>query len=152
MELLSNDHQGPRALLDAANRLINSFEDQHQRTTAAIELAKKQHHDCQQRVGISFEFDEYVKELSQLRDGLKLALSDRPSESDTTHLLSVREITAKIKSLRSLYTSYETPKRNAEVQVSIAVEPIVARLKRRLAVSPLALRPNCEIADANQVQ
>lgn len=130
MEPLSNDHQGPRAVLNAANRLINSFEDQHQRTVASIELAKQQHHDYQQRVGIPFELDEYVKELSQLRNSLKLALSDRPSEPTTAPLLTVAEITAKIKSLRSSHTSDETPKRNTEVQVSTSEEPIVTRLKR----------------------
>ena len=37
-----------------------------------------------------------------------------------------------IKTLRSSLSSEETPKRNAEVQVSTAEEPIVAKLKRRL--------------------
>ncbi len=138
-ESMSKDHQGPRAVLNAVMRLVNSYQEQYDRTMRDLALAEQQLRDYQARIGNQFLHDAYCKDLAQLRDYLKVALSDRPSDPNQPPQLTVPELADRIKLLRDSHSSEETPKRISEIPVSTSEEPIVSRLKRRINDRPETL-------------
>ena len=83
------NHQGPRAVLNALERLAGGYGADCERVRQDLAIAQSQLRDYQARLGKSFLHDAYLSELTGLRDQLKAGLSataelqadgDRPTD------------------------------------------------------------------------
>ena len=101
--MLSKESQGPRAVMNALNRLTDSYEEQCETARKELTLAETQLGDYQVRLGRVFPHAGYMEELTGLRDQLKLALSGTPAEGVAT----AGELAEKIKSLKGAQTTVE---------------------------------------------
>ena len=72
---LSRDHQGPRAVLNAFERLAGGYGSECDRIRQDLAIAESQLRDYQARLGKPFLHDGYLSELTGLRDQLKAGLS-----------------------------------------------------------------------------
>ncbi len=72
---LSRDHQWPRAVLNALERLANGYGSERDRVGQDLAIAEGQLRDYQARLGKPFTLDSYLSELTALRDRLKAGLS-----------------------------------------------------------------------------
>ena len=126
-ESLSRDHQGPRAVLNAVERLARSYGNECGRTQQELSIAEGQLRDYEARIGRPFEYAEYYDQLAALREQLRAGLSgSEPKEGEPT----VAELAEKIKALRAANSVEAGPSRTATRQVS-AEEPVTARILRR---------------------
>ena len=73
--MLSRDHHGPRAVLNALERLSDSYGGQLATARRDLEIAQGQLRDYEARLDQPFEQKDYQEELTTLRDQLKTALS-----------------------------------------------------------------------------
>jgi hypothetical protein len=138
--MLSRDHQGPRAVLNALDRLSGSYDGQCNATAADLAIAEGQHRDYQARLGRAFPHDGYKQELADLRDRLKAGLSQATPEPGT---LPVAELAERIKSLKAAHTIDAAPERTAPRRIA-AEEPVTARIRRRSEAAPVATVPPVE--------
>ena len=74
---LSREHQGPRAVLNALERMAGSYGTECDRIRKDLALAESQLRDYQARLGAPFLHDAYLSELTDLRDQLKASLPAR---------------------------------------------------------------------------
>src|SRR5690606_33979866 len=72
---LGRDSQGPRAVLNALERLFSSYEGRAEELRRELSLAETKLGDYEARLGAKFPHERYIDELSALRDELKVALS-----------------------------------------------------------------------------
>jgi N12 class adenine-specific DNA methylase len=127
LEILSREHQGPRAVLNAVERLARAYGPECERTRQDLGIAEAQLRDYEARLGQPFSHDAYLSQLSALRDRLKAGLSGAaPPEGEPT----VSELAELIKSLQAAHTIEGTPQRESARRTS-AEEPVTARIRRR---------------------
>lgn len=132
---LSREHQGPRAVLNALERLVNAYGSECDRVRQDLVIAEAQIRDYQARLGKPFTHDAYLSELSNLRDQLKGKLSANAGhQPEKEEGPSASELAEKIKSLKLANSVEATPQR-ARQKHSSAEEPIVARIRRRTGSS-----------------
>lgn len=125
---LSKEHQGPRAVLNALERIATGYAGESARIRQELSIAESQLRDYQDRLGKPFSNEAYLSELTSLRDQLKAKLSATSQASDdgpTTSGLAER-----IKTLRAANIVEATPQRT-ERRTSTAEEPVTARIRRR---------------------
>jgi hypothetical protein len=135
---LSRD-PGPRAVLNALERLADTYEAQGVAAQKDLAIAEGQQRDYQARQGQPFTHEGYLAELTRLRDLLKAGLSDtKPDEGGVTHV-SVAELASEIKALRAAHTIESAPQRLASRSASTAETPVTARIRRTVAESPAAV-------------
>jgi N12 class adenine-specific DNA methylase len=144
---LSKEHQGPRAVLNALERLAAGYGPESDRVRQDLAIAESQLRDYQVRFGQPFAHDSYLSELTVLRDQLKAGLSgktpDPLRQSDSAARPgsepppSVPELAHRIKTLKAAHNIEATPQRVRQKQVS-AQEPITARIRRRKELSPVS--------------
>jgi hypothetical protein len=133
---LSRDHQGPRAVLNALERLASGYGAECIRVQQELAIAESQLRDYQARLGKPFTHEAYLSELTTLRDQLKAALSEGNSGSDDDEGPSAFGLADKIKALKAANTIEATPQRVRQKH-STAEEPVAARIRRRTeAISP----------------
>jgi hypothetical protein len=128
--MLSRDHQGPRAVLNALERLANGYGSECVRVRQDLGIAESQLRDYEARLGKRFPHDTYLSELTTLRDLLKAGLSGIPAEPGTEPQLGVAEIAERIKTLQAVHSVEATPQRVRQKHAS-AEEPVTARIRRR---------------------
>jgi hypothetical protein len=125
-DALSREHQGPRAVLNAVERLARGYATETSRLRQDQEIAQSQLRDYQARVGQPFPHERYLSELVVLRDRLRAGLSAAErKEGEPT----VAELAEQIKGLRAANGVELTPERSGKRQVS-AEEPVTARIRR----------------------
>ncbi|MCC6580455.1 MAG: DEAD/DEAH box helicase family protein, partial [Phycisphaeraceae bacterium] len=127
---LSRDHQGPRAVLNALERIATGYPGEIVRVRQDLSIAESQLRDYQARLGQPFPHEAYLSELAGLRDQLKAGLSASSHESGEDRGPSTSELAVKIKTLKAANTIEATPQR-VERKQSTAEEPITARIRRR---------------------
>jgi hypothetical protein len=127
---LSRDHQGPRAVLNALERLANAYGAECVRVRQDLSIAESQLRDYQARLGQPFTHDAYLTELTGLRDQLKAGLSASNHDPAGQKGPSVSELANRIKGLKAANTIEATPQRVQRKQ-AVAEEPITARIRRR---------------------
>ena len=127
---LSRDHQGPRAVLNALERLAGAYGSDCVRVRQDLGIAESQLRDNRARLGKPFLHDAYLFELTSLRDQLKAGLSATAQMQDDDAGPSVSELAEKIKSLKAAHSIEATPQRVRQKQ-STAEEPVTARIRRR---------------------
>ena len=127
---LSRDHHGPRAVLNALERLADGYGSECDRVQRDLGIAQSQLRDYQARLGKPFPHDAYLAELTTLRDQLKAGLSGATQEPGKQEGPSVSELSEQIKALKAAHTIEATPQRDRQKHSS-AEEPITARIRRR---------------------
>jgi hypothetical protein len=143
---LSRDHQGPRAVLNALERLATGYGSECVRVRQDLAIAESQLRDYRERLGKPFLHDKYLCELTELRDQLKTGLSSAALQSGNEEGPSVSDLAEKIKALKAANTIEATPQR-ARQKHSSAEEPVTARIRRRKEAVP-ASSPSIESDDA----
>lgn len=128
--MLSREYQGPRAVLNALDRLAGGFDSDCDRVRQDLAVAEGQLRDYQARVGKPFSHEHYLTELIGLRDLLKAGLSAGGREPDEGKEPSTSDISASIKALKAANTVDASPHR-ARQKHSTAEEPVTARIRRR---------------------
>ena len=139
--MLSRDHHGPRAVLNAIERLAGSYPGQCDTARQDLAIAEGQLRDHQARLGRSFAHDAYLAELTVLRDLLKAGLSQATPEPGTP---SVAELAESIKALKAAHTIDAAPERTTSRRI-VGEEPVTARIHRR-ALAEVASEPPPEPA------
>jgi superfamily II DNA or RNA helicase len=127
---LSRDHQGPRAVLNALERLAGGYGSECDRIRQDLAIAESQLRDYQVRLGKPFLHDGYLSELSALRDQLKACLSATAQVEGNESKPAVSELAERIKTLKAAHSIEATPLRVRQKQFS-AEEPVTARIRRR---------------------
>eukprot|EP00456_Euglypha_rotunda_P092132 TRINITY_DN969_c0_g1_i7.p1 TRINITY_DN969_c0_g1~~TRINITY_DN969_c0_g1_i7.p1 ORF type:complete len:1767 (+),score=377.51 TRINITY_DN969_c0_g1_i7:163-5301(+) len=126
---LSRDHQGPRAVLNAVERVAAGYEPESVRLQQDLDIAENQLRDYHARLGNSFAHDAYLSELTDLRDLLKAGLSASNHNPDREAAPSTGELAERIKSLKASNSLEAMPQRVQKL--ASAEEPVPARIRRR---------------------
>ena len=137
---LSREHQGPRAVLNALERLASAYGSECIRIRQDLAIAESQLRDYQARLGKPFLHDAYLSELASLRDQLKAGLSASAHDPGKEEGPSVSELAGKIKSLKAAHSIEATPQR-ARQKHSTAEEPVTTRIRRRAEAMPASDQP-----------
>jgi hypothetical protein len=132
--MLSREHQGPRAVLNALERLANGHGSDCDRVRQDLGIAESQLRDYQARLGKPFPHEAYLSELTTLRDLLKVRLSGTAPEPGTEPQFDAAELADQIKTLKAAHTIEATPQR-ANKRPCSAEEPVTARIRRRTETS-----------------
>ena len=135
MAPLSRDHHGPRAILNAVERLVGSYDAQCDTRPADLAIAQDQLRDYQARLGAPFPHDAYLTELTGLRDQLKAALSITTPDPAAKPLPPAHELADQIKALKAAHTIEAAPQRLTARSAARAEEPIAARIRHRVKES-----------------
>jgi hypothetical protein len=136
LEPLSRDFHGPRAILNAVERLIGSYDAQCDTARKNLAIAQDQLRDYHARLGASFPHDTYLTELTGLRDQLKTALSITTPDPAAKPLPPAHEIAERIKALKAANTIEAAPPQRTARSAARAEEPIAARIRHRVKESP----------------
>jgi hypothetical protein len=134
---LSRDHQGPRAVLNALERLATGYGSEIVRVRQDLAIAESQLRDYRERLGKPFPHDKYLSELTDLRDQLKAGLAATPHEERDGQGTNVSELSERIRALKAAHTIEATPQRAERKQVA-AEEPVTARIRRRQEANSVA--------------
>ncbi len=144
--MLSRDHQGPRAVLNALDRLANGYGSECARIRQELAIAESQLRDYHECLGKPFPHEAYLSKLTDLRDQLKAKLSaghDFGEESGPT----TSELAEQIKTLKAANTIEAVPQRTTQKHTA-AAEPITARIRRSQKINP-AHDPAIEAANGS---
>jgi len=125
---------GPRAVLNALERLASSYALECERAQRDLAIAETQLRDYQARLGRPFALDSYLAQLTALRDQLRAGLSAAPAEEGEEKRPDVSELVEQIKALKAANTIKSAPGRAAK-RVVAAEEPVTARIRRRTETS-----------------
>ncbi|MBS0261813.1 MAG: DEAD/DEAH box helicase family protein [Planctomycetes bacterium] len=128
--MLTREHQGPRAVLNALERLASSYTPEIARLTHELSIAESQLRDYQGRLGQPFAHEAYLAELTDLRDRLKLGLSASAASLPDDQKPGTSAIAARIKSLKASHSIEPAPERAPRAQAA-AEEPVTARILRQ---------------------
>ena len=139
------ENQGPRAVLNAVERLARGYGMETERTRQDLEVARRQEQDYSARVGQPFAHAGYLDQLAALRDQLKAGLSGAEQKDGEP---TVAELADRIKALRAANTVEAAPERTATRRVS-AEEPVTARILRK-AEEPTPAVEGAEVLAAGQ--
>ncbi len=137
-DTLSRDHHGPRAILNALERLVGAYGSECLRCQQDLSIAEAQLRDYQARLGKPFLHDTYLSELTSLRDQLKAGLSGTAQVLGDEEGPSVSALAERIKALKAGHTVESTPERSIKRATS-AEEPVTARIRRRAETLPAAV-------------
>jgi hypothetical protein len=114
-------------MLNALERLADGYESGIRHLKAEIAVKEGQLKDYEARLGREFEHKAYRCELTDLRDRLKLRLSEHSPEGGE----SVADLEEKIKALRESVTVEAAPERAVRKAVR-AERPVTARIRERM--------------------
>jgi hypothetical protein len=139
-ELLTRDTYGPRAILNALDRLAGSYRSQLERAKEELGIAAAQLRDYQARLGAAFTHDEYLQNMASLRDQLKAVLAGATADANGQPLPPSSELAERIKSLKAAHTIDSAPKRIGSQRPGLSGESVTRRIHRRALSSPAADR------------
>jgi len=142
------DHHGPRAVLNAVERLVNWYAFDCKRTREDLDVMEGQLRDYKARLGQPFAHEDYLKDLTKLRDELKAGLAGGVPE-EGKEKPSVADLAEKIKRLGAANTVEAAPQRTAKRQVS-AEEPVTARIRRRAEEEPGTVVDDADVASTSR--
>jgi N12 class adenine-specific DNA methylase len=143
-----SEHQGPRAVLNALERLANGYGSECDRVQQDLAIAEAQLRDYQARVGQPFVHDAYLSELTTLRDLLKAGLSGVFPDANGESRLSASDLAEQIKALKAAHTVEATPERTSTRRLS-AEEPVTARIRRRAESKSVPVSTGEDLAAAS---
>ncbi len=123
---LVRDNPGPRAILNALERLAGGYSTERDRARQDLGIAENQLRDYETRLGQPFGHGAYEDALTALRDQLKAGLSATPPEGQP----AVSDLAEQIETLLSAHTVEAAPSRTPRKRLA-AEEPVTARIRRR---------------------
>ena len=129
---LSRESHGPRAILNAADRLAGTYETQVATARTELAIAEGQRRDYEARLGAPFAHEAYMTELTYLRDRLKASLSGATPEPGAQPLPPAAEVAEQIKTLKAGHAIEPAPSRSGARKASTAEEPVTRRIRQRL--------------------
>ena len=135
-ERLPRDGFGPRAVLNAVGRIIDGYAAGCEAARRDLAVAEGQLADYRTRLGRPFGHEAYWRELSDLRDQLRAALSGTREEGTP----DTAEMAEKIKGLIAANKVDAAPERAGRLATS-AEEPVTARIRRALAAKDVPEGP-----------
>ena len=157
IDTLSREHHGPRAVLNALDRLAKSYPDESARTKQSLSIAESQLRDYQVSLDKPFLHDSYLSELTDLRDRLKSRLSNTDQESERA-ADSAFALAGRIKTLKAANSIESATQRISHKQLT-AEEPITARIRRqkaqlaeKSAVQDVTSSRSCDESETNKPQ
>jgi N12 class adenine-specific DNA methylase len=130
-EAMARDRSGPRAIMNTLERLLSGYESRLAETRDDLALAETQLRDYQSRFGAAFAHEDYLSQLTHLRNRLKAVLSNEPVEEGAEPHPPAQELAEKIKSLKAANTIEATAERTGARGPIAAVEPVTTRIHRR---------------------
>jgi hypothetical protein len=128
---LSRDFHGPRAILNAVERIVGGYETERDRTARDAGIARGQQRDYEARLGATFAHTAYLDELTGLRNQLEAALSSTAQQATEAPLPSTGEIVARIKTLQAAHTLEAAPERTAPRCAATVEESVTSRIRNR---------------------
>jgi N12 class adenine-specific DNA methylase len=137
---LSREHHGPRAVLNALDRLAGGYGSDAARVRQDLAVAEGQLRDFRARLGQPFPHDAYLSQLTRLRDQLRACLSGTGPEPGSEAPADVTELAERIKALKSAHTIEAAPGRAARSRPAAEV-PVTARIRRRAEAPPANGQP-----------
>jgi N12 class adenine-specific DNA methylase len=140
-EAMARDRSGPRAIMNAVERLMGTYEARLAETRDDLALAETQLRDYQSRYGAEFSHGDYLSQLTNLRNRLKAVLSNEPVEESGEAHPPAHELADKIKALKAANTIEATAERTGNRGPIAAVEPVTTRIRRRRPKQPQAEQP-----------
>jgi len=140
---LSRDSHGPRAVLNALDRLAGSYASQCGAARQELAIAEAQLRDHKAGLGAPFAHDAYLAKLTSLRDKLKAGLSGATSEPGAEPLPPAHETAERIKALKAAHTIEPAPQRLSARSAARAEEPVSTRIRQRTGALPV-LAPAAE--------
>jgi hypothetical protein len=138
---LSKDHQGPRAVLNAAERITHTYQEWAIKAEEERTLCEDQLRDYTARLGAAFPHEAYYAVLTDLRDRLRAALSVTAPDADAG------TIAGDIIALKQSQTVARSPERIGARRPVDAATPISLRVRERghpetaTGVEPTGVRP-----------
>jgi N12 class adenine-specific DNA methylase len=129
-DTLSREHQGPRAVLNALERLANAYGSECVRVRQDLAIAESQLRDYRERLGKPFAHDAYLSELTSLRDQLKAGLSATAHDASNENGPTASELAERVNALKAANTIEATPQRDRQKRAT-AEEPVTARIRKR---------------------
>jgi hypothetical protein len=151
---LSRDHQGPRAVLNALERLANDYGSACDSVRQDLAIAEAQLRDYQARLGKPFTLEGYLSDLTSLRNQLKSGLSNSAQKAGQEEGPSVSELAGSIKAIKTAHTVEAAPQRVRQKHLS-GEEPITARIRRRTETPPAsdpAIEPDAGASPTSATQ
>jgi hypothetical protein len=94
---LSREHHGPRAILNALERLATSYTAECAAVRKGLNIAESQLRDYQARLGVPFVHEAYVDKLTTLRDLLKAGLAGAAVDPASAPLFDETPIFARVR-------------------------------------------------------
>jgi hypothetical protein len=128
---LARDAHGPRAILNAVERLLGSAAAERDKAARDLAIAQGQLRDYEVRLGTAFAHAGYLAGLTELRHQLETALS-RPAQDDTeASLPSVGTLVERLTALHAAHTLEAAPERSAARRTTTVEEAITTRIRQR---------------------
>jgi N12 class adenine-specific DNA methylase len=128
---LSRDHQGPRAVMNALERVAGGYRGQCDAVRRDLDIAEGQLRDHQARLGKPFAHDAYFAELKTLRDQLQAALSGTAEPGEESGP-TTSELAERIQEMKASRTIEPAPERRGGTRTR-AEAAVTSRLRRRSA-------------------
>jgi hypothetical protein len=128
---LARDVHGPRAILNAVERLLSTAASERDKATRDLAIAQGQLRDYDTRLGAAFAHTAYLEELTGLRHQLEAALSHPAQEEPEGSLLTVGALVERLKALQAAHTLDAVPPRSAPRNTATVEEAITTRIRQR---------------------
>src|SRR5262249_7211694 len=128
---LARDVHGPRAILNAVERLMSSAETERARASRDLAIAQCQLRDYEARLGTGFAHAAYLGDLTDLRNQLEAALSHPAQDRAEASLPTVGTLVARLKTLHTTHTLEAAPERAAPRRTATVEEAITTRIRQR---------------------
>jgi hypothetical protein len=127
---LARDSQGPRACLNAAERLFTSYGPQSDEVRRELALTEVKLRDFGARLGAMFPHERYIEDLSALRDELRLALSATPQEGIGPKTRTSDELSGLIQALKDSHAVEAVPAKRPGAATR-SERPVTGRIRAR---------------------
>ena len=132
--LLARETPGPRAVLNAVDRLLASAAQERDTTRRDLAIAQGQLRDYTARLGAAFAHTAYLEELTALRSQLAQALSST-AEADAAPP-TMADLVARITALHAAHTLDTSPARPAARATTTVAEAITTRIRQQAPPTP----------------
>jgi hypothetical protein len=129
--MLSREHHGPRAILNALERLAGSYGAECARLRQDLALAQAQLRDYEARLGQPYPHDTLLSAIAEVRDRLEACLSGASPEP-ATGPPPTAPLIERFKALL-IPASAEPPSERGVNRLPAAEEPVTTVIRRRLA-------------------
>jgi hypothetical protein len=133
---LSREHHGPRAILNAVERVIDGYGAVRASTEKELALAQGQLRDYRARLGADFAHGAYLAALSDLRQQLATALSAPEAAADGAAGPPLDTLVANVKALQAKHRIEAATERLSRRSAATAAEPVTTRIRRRRTPEP----------------